>query len=150
MKKWGTITQYFCTFVKNSNEQNEKNARKSDHYKRILGYMEPGQNSLTYTNICWAIHLAKKTKTFLKMFQKEGPMVHRLWSDSNVLVKNIMEMFVKKAPNFDEDLQQLDLTNRSGWKRLEHLDIGDIVRAALSKVSPELKDDLLCTFRSSA
>ena len=77
-------------------------------------------------------------------------MVHRLWSDSNVLVKNIMEMFVKKAPNFDKDLQQLDLTNRSGWKRLEHLDIGDVVRAALSKVSPELKDDLLSTFRSSA
>ena len=77
-------------------------------------------------------------------------MVHRLWSDSNVLVSNIMEMFVKKVPNFDKDLQQLDLTNRSGWKRLEHLDIGDIVGAALSKVSPELKEDLLHTFRSSA
>ena len=130
MKKWGTITQYFCTFVKNSNEQNEKNARKSDHYKRILGYMEPGQNSLTYTNICWAIHLAKKTKTFLKMFQKEGPMVHRLWSDSNLLLSNIMEMFVKKVPNSDKDLKQLDLS--SGLKRLEQLDVGDAVHAALT------------------
>ncbi len=77
-------------------------------------------------------------------------MVHRLWSDSNVLVKNIMEMFLKKAANFDKELEQLDLSNRSGWKKVEHLDIGDVVRAALSKVSPELKEDLLCTFRSSA
>ena len=115
MKKWGTITQYFCTFIKNSNDQNEKNARKSDCYKRILGYLEPGQNQLTYTNICWAIHLAKKTKSFLTMFQKEGRMVHRLWSESNVLVSNIMEMFVKKAHNFDKDLKQLDLDNRSIW-----------------------------------
>ena len=114
MKKWATITQYFSTFVMNSNEQNEKNARKSDRYKRFLGYLEPGKNSLMYANICWAIHLAKKTKTFLMMFQKEGPMVHRLWSDSNVLVSNIMEMFVKKAPNFDKDLKQFDLDNRSG------------------------------------
>ena len=92
-KKWGTITQYFCTFVKNSNDQNEKNARKTARYKRILEFLEPGQNQLTYTTICWAIHLAKKTKSFLTMFQKEGCMVHRLWSESNVLVSNIMEMF---------------------------------------------------------
>ena len=52
--------------------------------------------------------------SFLTMFQKEGPMVHRLWSDSNVLLSNIMEMFVKKAPNFDKDLKQFDLNNRSG------------------------------------
>ena len=77
-------------------------------------------------------------------------MVHRLWSDSNVLLSNIMEMFVKKAPNFNKDLKQLDLDNRSGWKRLEQLDIGDAVRAALTKVSLELNDVLLHTFRSSA
>merc|ERR1712082_82829 len=59
-------------------------------------------------------------------------------------------MFLKKAPNFDKELQQLHLSIRSGWKKVEHLDIGDVVRTALSKVSPDLKEDLLCKFRSSA
>ena len=149
-KKWGTITQYFCTFVKNSNDQNEKNARKTARYKRILEFLEPGQNQLMYTTICWAIHLAKKTKSFLTMFQKEGPMVQRLWSASNVLVKTIMEMFLKKAPDVDKELEQLDLSVRSGWKKVEHLDIGDVVRTALLKISPDLKEDLLRKFRSSA
>ena len=84
------------------------------------------------------------------MFQKEGPMVQRLWSASNVLVKTIMEMFLKKAPDVDKELEQLDLGVRSGWKKVEHLDIGDVVRTVLSKVSLDLKEDLLCKFRSSA
>ena len=77
-------------------------------------------------------------------------MVQRLWSASNVLVKTIMEMFLKKAPDLDKKLEQLDLSVRSGWKKVEHLDIGDVVRTALSKVSPDLKEDLLHKFRSSA
>ena len=105
MKKWRTITEYFCTFLKNSNDQNERNAWKTSRYKRILEFLEPGQNQLTYTTICWTIHLAKKTKSFLTIFQKEGPMVQRFWFSSNVLVKTIMEMFLKKAPDSDKELE---------------------------------------------
>ena len=61
-----------------------------------------------------------------------------------------MEMFLKKAPDVDRELEQLDLGVRSGWKKVEHLDIGDVVCTALSKVSPDLKEDLLRKFRSSA
>ena len=77
-------------------------------------------------------------------------MVHRLWSSSNVLIKGIMEMFLKKPSDVDKELEQVDLSLRSGWKNLHHLDIGDVVCTALLKVSPDLKDDLLRTFCSSA
>ena len=59
-------------------------------------------------------------------------------------------MFLKKAPDVDKELQEVDLSLRSGWKSLHHLDIGDVVCTALWKVSPELKDGLLRKFRLSA
>ena len=77
-------------------------------------------------------------------------MVHKLWSSSNFLIKGINEMFLKKPPDVDKELKQVDLSLRSGWKSLSHLDIGDVVHSSLSKVNPDLKDDLLRTFRSSA
>ena len=95
--KWKTITQCFCTFVKNSTHQNKRTARNTARYQRIVEFLEPATNAIMYTTICWAIHLAKKTKTYLMMFQKEGPMVHMLWSQSCFLIKEIMEMFHNKA-----------------------------------------------------
>ena len=77
-------------------------------------------------------------------------MVHKLWSSSCFLIKGIMEMFLKKPPDSDKELEQVDLSLRSGWKSLNHLDIGDNVQSALSKVNQDLKDDLLRTFRLSA
>ena len=84
------------------------------------------------------------------MFQKEGPMVHKLWSSSCFLIREIMEMFHRKPPDSDKELEQVDLSVRSTWKSLNHLNIGDNVRSAILKVNQDLKDDLLRTFRSSA
>ena len=80
--KWKTVPEYFCTFVKNSTHQNKKTARKTARYKRIVEFLEPSKNSITYSTICWAIHLAKKTKSYLTMFQREGPMVHKLFPNT--------------------------------------------------------------------
>ena len=77
-------------------------------------------------------------------------MVHKLWSSSCFLIREIMEMFHRKPPDSDKELEQVDLSVRSTWKSLNHLDIGDNVRSAISKVNQDLKDDLLRTFRSSA
>ena len=141
------ITKYLCTFVKNSTHQNERTARNTARYQRILEFLEPAKNSIMYTNICWAIRIAKKTKSYLMMFQKEGTMVHKLWSQSCFLIKEIMEMFHKKPPDTDKELEQVDLSLRTNWKSLGQLDIGDNVRSALSKVNNDLKDDFLRTFR---
>ena len=84
------------------------------------------------------------------MFQKEGPMVHKLWSSSCFLIREIMEMFHRSPPDCDKELEKVDLNVRTSWKSLNHLDIGENVRSAISKVNQDLKDDVLRTFCESA
>ena len=72
-------------------------------------------------------------------------MVFKLFPD-----KGIMEMFHRKPPDSDKELEQVDLSLRSNWKSLIQLDIRDNVQSAISKVNKDLKDDLLHTFCLSA
>jgi hypothetical protein len=151
VNKWETITTYFCEFVVKSTHQNDKRARETDRFKKIYNLLKPSQNAITFASISWAIHLATKTSTFLKMFQKEGPMVQKLWVQSALLLNDVMEMVSTGKPDVALDLPGYDLTKSTNWKDIKHVDVGRNVKSIMAEepFDAAKKSPLLRQFRNS-
>lgn len=153
LNHWQSLCEYFAVFVANSKDPSHVQARETDRYKKIINILKPTESHNSYTRLQFVVYLCNKTQIFLKNFQSEKPMAHRLFTDSIMLVSSLMSSVIKpeyipkncsgrEFLKFDFEKEGVLLPDRK-------CDFGPVVKDSISKCSEDDRKLLRKSFREA-
>lgn len=141
------LEEYFLKFLpkeKSSWKKLQNNAR----YRRISSVLKD-PTTLVYLNFVLAISL--DFQKYLSLFQTEGPIVHLMYSEMNLLLRTIMLRFLKEeivGSAEGSKLLDIDIENFDSFLPLKGMNIGEATRRALSQLKVDDAKEARMAMRS--
>ena len=152
LKHWKVLKEYFIEFLSKSTEKSHTETQKNDRFKRIVVALKPSASKLTFSRLKLITFLCSKTEYYLRTFQAEKPMIHRLHNENCLLISNMMSSFVKadKIPRTcnGKDFKKVNLDDPDTLLSSKRCDFGPGVAAALKDCSEDSKSILKKEFRT--
>jgi len=94
-------------------------------YKRIKDWLEDFKTTLVYLH--FVVYLAASLTPFLKMFEKDEPLVHILYDKVNELMRACLRMFLKVGVVREKEgaiLVPIDCDKSENWLPSKDMEIG--------------------------
>ena len=87
---WESLREFFLKYIPDKNDQASREAMETLRYREIVEVLKDSKHRANLARLKFIIFLCKQTDIFLKTFQSEKPMIHKLYSDSVKIVRTLM------------------------------------------------------------
>jgi hypothetical protein len=132
LEQWDSLLKYFLTDL-----AKEKDITKNSRYRRICNILNAKE---THIQLHFVFSIADLFSSFLQFFQRKEPLIHVLYDQLCLLVKQLLNRFVK-SETIDgksmKDLAAMDFKAIKIQKDDKAIDIGDDARKRLQKLTSE-------------
>lgn len=141
---WDACKQYFLKDLPQVSQNNRTShfLKKNERYKRICQGLSSHE---MYIQLLFIISCGPLFNPFLKLFQKQEPLIHQLHSESTDLLRKVMNRFVKDdlvRNACSKKLIDIDLDKRENLQDMKDMETGES-KEALRSLSEERRKPLL-------
>ena len=152
LKHWKVLLEYFIEFLHKSTDKSHAETQKNDRFKKIVEALKPSARKATFSRLKLITYLCSRTENYLRIFQSEKPMIHRIHTENCQLVSTLMASFVKpenipKSCN-GKVFRNVNLDDPDVLLSPKRCDFGAGVAASLQDCSEDLKLVLRKEFRT--
>lgn len=136
VEQYEALQEYFLKFLPKAN------VKPGERYNNICAFLKESKNLMF---IHFTIFICNAFTPYLKLFQKESPLIHILYVKQNELLRNVMFKFIKdESVGLKEGISlcNVNCQDSNNWMLLKKIDIGCAAKKLLS--IPQHRDFLLC------
>lgn len=144
IEQYSALSEYFLKFL-----PKQSTFKSNERYCRIVSILKDPK-TLSYLH--FISYFVATFMPYVKLFQREDPVIHLMFSKLNELIQTVMCKFIKLDIIKQNDnglmreglsLSQINFNSGENWLKLKKMDVGSAAKKLLDDNSQNSKDVLL-------